>query len=71
MKLSPMPNQLRYITNENGEQIGVVLNIEHYQHLRTQIEANVDAELLAGISSAELEALAESMLAPSAQMRLN
>jgi len=66
-----MPNQLRYITNENGEQIGVVLNIEHYQHLRTQIETNVDAELLAEISNAELQALAESMLAPSAQMRLN
>jgi len=66
-----MSDQPQYIIDEQGKQIGVVLNIEHYQHLRTQIAATAEQELLAGMSEAELFALAESVLAPSAQQRLN
>lgn len=66
-----MSDQPKYIVDEQGKQISVVLNIEHYQHLRTQIAAKTDQELLMGMSEAELQALAESVLAPSSQTRLN
>lgn len=62
--------QLRYITDENGEQIGVVLNLQQYQELKSQELSHSDAELLIGLSEEELYALAESMLVPIAQERL-
>ncbi|MEM7126371.1 MAG: hypothetical protein AAF702_08605 [Chloroflexota bacterium] len=65
-----MSEQLRYITDENGEQIGVVLNLQQYQELKSQELSHSDAELLIGLSEEELYALAESMLVPIAQERL-
>ena len=60
---------MRYITNEQGERIGVVLDLETYYGL-TQA-AGVDTDCLVGLNQAELQALAESMLAPAAQARLD
>lgn len=59
----------RYITNADGEHVGVVLELEEYQRL-TQL-APPDPELLSGMSHEELDALAHSTLAPLEQARLD
>jgi hypothetical protein len=59
---------MRYITNEQGERIGVLLDLETFDRL--SISSNTDAEILPGLSQAELKALAESKLAPVAQAQL-
>jgi hypothetical protein len=64
-----MIEQLRYITDEQGARVGVVLGLEAYSRLTSQ--AISDSELLLGLSQAELKALAESMLTSAAQVRLN
>ena len=64
-----MIEQLRYITDEQGARVGVVLDLEAYRRLTSQ--AFPDSELLLGLSQAELKALADSMLASGAQVRLN
>ena len=63
-----MSEQLRYITDERGERIGVLLNMEEYGRLTKQ---DMDKDLLIGLSQAELQALAQTMLAPTAQTRLD
>lgn len=63
-----MPEQLRYVTNERGERIGVLLDLEEYRRLTLQPAP--DPELLVGLSRVELQALAGSKLAPEAQDRL-
>jgi hypothetical protein len=60
---------MRYITNEQGERIGVLLDLETYHGL-TQA-ADMDTDCLIGLNQAELQALAESMLAPAAQAQLD
>ena len=64
-----MSNTLRYITDEQGERIGVVLDLEVYQQL-TRL-SSPDSEFLIGLSEAELQALAHSALAPVEQARLD
>lgn len=64
-----MSEQLRYITDEQGARVGVVLDLEAYRRLTNQPLS--DPEILLSLSQAELKALAESMLAPSAQIRLD
>ncbi len=64
-----MSEQLRYITDEQGARVGVVLDLEVYRRLTNQTIS--DTEILLSLSQAELNALAESMLAPAAQNRLN
>ena len=64
-----MSEQLRYVTNEQGERVGVLLDLEEYLQLTNP--SVLDAELLVGLSQAELQALAEGILAPPAQARLN
>lgn len=66
-----MPEQLRYITDEKGKQIGVVLNLQQYHELTSQEGSQSDSELLVGMTEEELYALAESMLVPAAQERLD
>jgi hypothetical protein len=64
-----MLENVRYLTNEQGERVGVLLNMETYQQL-----ANVpalDPESLNDLSLDELKALADSKLAPSSQERLD
>lgn len=58
----------RFLTDETGRRLGVVLDMATYEAL-TRDEA-ADPELLSGLSEAELRALAESKLAPEAQNRL-
>jgi hypothetical protein len=64
-----MSNPRRYITNEQGERVGVLLDLEEYHQL-TRLSAP-DPELLVGLSEAELQALAQSALAPIEQSRLD
>jgi molybdenum cofactor biosynthesis enzyme MoaA len=64
-----MSECVQYITNDRGERVGVLLDIEAYQRLLTP--NNLDAEYLSGLSIEELQALAESNLATPAQVRLN
>ncbi len=64
-----MIDQVRYLTDERGTQVGVVLDLEEYRRLTHQLPT--DTELLIGLSESELKALAESLLAPAAQARLD
>lgn len=64
-----MSTTRRYIIDEQGERIGVLLDLEEYQQLARLTPP--DADLLAGLSEAELQALAYSALAPAEQERLN
>jgi hypothetical protein len=63
-----MSEKLRYVTDEQGQRVGVLLDLEEYSQITSQSSA--DPDLLVGLSEAELQALAESALAPSAQARL-
>lgn len=64
-----MSEQVRYVTNEQGERVGVLVDLEVYNRLTNPLA--LDAECLTGLSPAELQALAESMLAPAAQACLD
>jgi hypothetical protein len=64
-----MSSSRRYITNEQGERIGVLLDLEEYHQLTRS--SPPDPELLLGLSEAELRALAQSSLAPAEQSRLD
>ena len=48
--LSPV----RYITEENGQRVGVVLTWQDYQYVQAHLMS--DADLLPGMSEAELRA---------------
>jgi hypothetical protein len=64
-----MSEQTRYITNEQGQRVGVLMDLETYDRL-TQT-SSIDQDCLVGMNQAELQALAHSTLAPVAQSRLN
>lgn len=64
-----MANSVRYITNEHGERIGVLLDLDDYHQL-TRLSAT-DPERLQGLSEEELQALAQSALAPADQSRMD
>jgi hypothetical protein len=64
-----MSNARRYIIDEQGERIGVLLDLEEYQQLTRLFPP--DTELLVSLSEDELQALAHSALAPAEQERLN
>ena len=64
-----MAEELQYVVNEQGEQVGVLLDLAAYRRLARQPAS--DPDILSDLSQAELQALAESMLAPDAQSRLN
>lgn len=63
-----MSESLQYITNQEGKQVGVLLDMETYRRL---VSLPSDAEILSGLSVDELRALADSMLAPAAQTQLS
>lgn len=63
-----MSQALQYLTDENGQRVGVILSLEDYQALTS---AGADPELLVGLSLDELEALAGSKLALSEQALLD
>ena len=68
-----MSSSRRYVTNEQGERIGVLLDLDEYQQMTGQLRhpGTSDPEILSGLSDAELQALAHSALAPEKQARLN
>lgn len=63
-----MSTSVQYVTNQQGEQVGVLLDLETYAQLTTTV---ADVELLANLSQDELQALAESMLASASQAQLD
>ena len=60
---------MRYITNEQGERVGILLDLAAYHRLANPLA--MDEECLIGLSQDELQALADSMLAPAAQHQLD
>jgi hypothetical protein len=64
-----MSDAVQYITNQQGERVGVLLDLETYHRL-VNLSAS-DEELLIGLSLDELQALANSQLAATEQAQLN
>lgn len=64
-----MSKYVRYITNEQGERVGVLLDIEAYDRLTSPLTA--DSECLRDLSVDELQALADSQLSAASQRRLD
>ncbi|MEQ8973316.1 MAG: hypothetical protein RIE73_23295 [Coleofasciculus sp. C1-SOL-03] len=64
-----MSEAVRYITNEQGDRVGVLLDLDLYERLAHPLA--FDTECLVGLSQEELQALAESKLAPAAQHHLD
>lgn len=64
-----MSESVQYVTNQQGERVAVLLDLETYHQLTNS--AVTDAELLDDLSSDELQALAESMLASASQAQLD
>jgi hypothetical protein len=64
-----MTEEMRYVTNEGGERVGVLLDLETFDRL-THVSA-LDAECLTDLNQSELQALAESILDPIVQARLH
>ena len=64
-----MNTQTQYLTNEMGERVGVVLDMDTYQNLL--VRTSTDPELLSNLSKEELEALAATELAHTAQAELD
>ena len=62
-----MSDSVQYLTNAQGEKVGVLLDLETYQQLTN---LSIDSELLIGLSLDELQALAESSLFPKSQIQL-
>jgi hypothetical protein len=60
---------VRYVTNQQGERVGVLLDLETYQRLAKASAS--DEEFLAGLSVEELQALATSQLASTEQVQLS
>ena len=61
--------QVQYVTNDEGERVGVLLDIQTYHHL--MLKQPYDPDILIGLSKAELAALADSKLESSTQTRLD
>jgi hypothetical protein len=64
-----MSEAVQYITNQQGERVGVLLDLETYHRLANS--AASDEELLTGLSLEELQALANSHLASMEQSQLS
>jgi hypothetical protein len=60
---------VQYVTNEQGRQVGVLLDIALYRQLTS--EQTIDPDLLVGMTAAELEALADSKLMPGVQEKIS
>lgn len=63
-----MSEAVQYITNQQGERVGVLLDLETYYRLVNS--AASDEEVLTGLSLEELQALANSQLASTEQTQL-
>jgi len=65
---SAMVQDVRYVTDEAGERVAVLLDLATYHKLTA---ARSDPELLTGLSHDELVALAETALSLSTQNQLH
>jgi hypothetical protein len=63
-----MSEVIQYVTNQQGERVGVLLDLETYHRLVNT--ATSDEELLTDLSFEELQALANSQLATAEQAQL-
>jgi hypothetical protein len=63
-----MSEHVKYIANDRGDRVGVLLDLEAYHRLANPL--NLDAECLGGLNMDELQALAQSQLATVSQTRL-
>lgn len=63
-----MTEAVQYITNQQGERVGVLLDLETYDRLVNPAAFN--EELLTGLSLEELQALANSQIALAEQTQL-
>lgn len=64
-----MTESIQYLTNKQGERIGVFLDLETYHQLTNQ--SVVDSELLTNLSVDELQALVEIKLSTNTQTELD
>ncbi len=62
-----MVQDVRYVTDESGERVAVLLDLATYQQLTA---SRNDPELITGLSHPELSALAESALSLETQTHL-
>ena len=69
MEAATPQESIRYLVEESGRRVGVVLSLEDYQELCAAQPH--DPELLVGLSDAELETLADGILVPRLQDRLS
>jgi hypothetical protein len=69
MEAVVMPPQVQYIVNDDGLRTAVVIRWEDYVALRDRLTP--DPDLLAGLSEQELRVLAEGILSPGRQARLD
>lgn len=69
MEATLAPKPIQYLVEEDGQRVGVVLRWEDYQKLCVTYPA--DPDLLVGLSDAELQALADSVLVSRQQDRLS
>lgn len=69
METTPASPAVRYLVEEDGRRVGVVLRWEDYTSLRTTF--STDPDLLTGLNGAELQVLAEGVLSSRYQARLN
>jgi hypothetical protein len=64
-----MSESIRYITNDQGERVGVLLDLAAYQRIENAL--TLDTECLSGLSQEELQALANCKLSIAEQTRLD
>ncbi|MCU0566515.1 MAG: hypothetical protein MUF49_07945 [Oculatellaceae cyanobacterium Prado106] len=64
-----MSESVHYITNEQGERVGVMLDLATYQRMADSLAT--DPDRLSGLSMDELQALANCKLSIAEQTRLN
>ncbi|MFQ5856276.1 MAG: hypothetical protein ACE5LU_11595 [Anaerolineae bacterium] len=69
MEKTHVPSPVRYLVEEDGRRVGVVLTWEDYQDLQASVPA--DPDVLPGLNETELQALAEGMLSSPHQGRLD
>ena len=64
-----MAESVQYLTNNQGERIGVLLDLDTYHKLMNQ--SVVDSEILTNLSIDELQALADIKLSTTTQTELD
>lgn len=65
-----MIDEIQYVTNTQGDRVGVLLDVETYQRLLQQCQIE-DPELLLNFSREELKVLAECKLVPEEQAQID